>query len=36
LVFVTKYRKKVFRKGHYDAMKTIFAEFCRDFEAELA
>ncbi len=35
LVFVTKYRKKIFRKGHYDAMRTIFAEVCRDFGAEL-
>jgi putative transposase len=35
LVFVTEYRKKIFRKEHYDAMKTIFAEVCRDFEAEL-
>lgn len=35
LVFVTKYRKKIFRKEHYDAMKMIFAEVCRDFEAEL-
>jgi putative transposase len=24
-----------FREWHYDAMKTIFAEVCRDFEAEL-
>jgi putative transposase len=35
LVFVTKYRKKVFQNKHYDAMKTIFSEVCRDFDAEL-
>ena len=35
LVFVTKYRQKIFRKAHYDALKTIFAGVCRDFEAEL-
>jgi REP-associated tyrosine transposase len=35
LVFVAKYRKKVFSKIHYDAMKAIFSEVCRDFESEL-
>src|SRR5208337_1370680 len=35
LVFITKYRKKIFQKIHIDAMRTIFSDTCRDFEAEL-
>jgi putative transposase len=35
LVFVTKYRRNVFRKEHLEAMHTILASVCRDFEAEL-
>ena len=35
LVFVTKYRKPVFKKEHLDSLKKIFAKVCRDFEAEL-
>jgi len=35
LVFVTKYRRNVFRKEHLDAMQAILASVCRDFEAEL-
>lgn len=37
LVFVTKYRKKVFSKKHLKYMKEIFEKICReDFECELA
>ncbi|MGT2492860.1 IS200/IS605 family transposase [Cupriavidus basilensis] len=35
LVFVTKYRRNVFKKEHLDAMQLILANVCRDFEAEL-
>jgi len=35
LVFVTKYRRKVFTKAILDDMRTIFESVCRDFEAEL-
>ncbi|MDD3581616.1 MAG: IS200/IS605 family transposase [Desulfobacca sp.] len=35
LVFVTKYRKKVFTTAVLKAMQDIFAKVCRDFEAEL-
>lgn len=35
LVFVTKYRKKVFTKQILKHLKTIFANVCNDFEAEL-
>lgn len=35
LVFVTKYRRKVFQKEHIEALKTIFEKVCTDFEAQL-
>lgn len=35
LVFVTKYRKKVFTKEILGDMKAVFEEICRDFEADL-
>jgi putative transposase len=35
LVFVTKYRKKVFSKAILDDIKTIFHKVCQDFEAEI-
>jgi putative transposase len=35
LVFVTKYRRKVFTRAALDALKPIFSKVCRDFEAEL-
>ena len=35
LVFVTKYRKRVFEKQHFETMKEIFRKVCGDFEAEL-
>ena len=35
LVFVTKYRRKVFTQGILDAMRGIFEDVCRDFQAEL-
>ena len=35
LVFVTKYRRGVFTKEILEALKAIFAEVCKDFEAEL-
>ena len=35
LVFVTKYRKKIFKKKHLEAMKPIFEKVCSNFESEL-
>lgn len=35
LVFVTKYRRRVFMKATLGAMRPIFESVCRDFEAEL-
>jgi putative transposase len=35
LVFVTKYRRKVFSKDMLDDMRGVFASVCSDFEAEL-
>ena len=35
LVFITKYRKKVFTKSVLNSMKTIFDKVCSDFEATL-
>src|SRR5512147_1915324 len=35
LVFVTKYRRSVFSKTHYDAMRDIFSSVCGDFGASL-
>jgi len=35
LVFVTKYRKKIFNREHIDALKIIFEKVCGDFESEL-
>ena len=35
LVFVSKYRRKVFSKQTLEHMKEIFQNVCRDFEAEL-
>ena len=35
LVFVTKYRRKVFQKHHYEAMRKVFDKVCKDFEATL-
>ena len=35
LVFVTKYRKKVFKKVHLEAMSDIFNSVCDDFESTL-
>jgi putative transposase len=35
LVFVTKYRKKVFTAKSLDALKSVFDTVCVDFEAEL-
>ena len=35
LVFVTKYRKKVFKKAHLKAMSDIFNSVCNDFESTL-
>jgi putative transposase len=34
LVFVTKYRKKIFSKTHIEAMRKIFGKVCADFDAE--
>ncbi len=35
LVFVTKYRRKVFTKAILDEMRGIFKKVCKDFEAVL-
>ena len=35
LVFVTKYRKKVFDEQHYESMKTYFEKVCGDFNVSL-
>lgn len=35
LVFVTKYRKRVFSKAMFKFMKLTFSEICQRFEAEL-
>ena len=35
LVFVTKYRREVFTKEVIDDLRLVFANVCRDFEAEL-
>ena len=35
LVFVTKYRRKVFNKTHLNYMRDIFIAVCENFEAEL-
>jgi len=35
LVFVTKYRRKVFTPAAPDDLRTIFASVCADFESEL-
>lgn len=35
LVFVTKFRRNVFKAEHLEAMQTILASVCKDFEAEL-
>jgi len=35
LVFVTKYRKKIFTKEILESLKSIFANVCEDFEVEL-
>jgi len=35
LVFVTKYRRKVFTKEILDDLRNIFSCVCADFEAEL-
>ena len=35
LVFVTKYRRGVFKNEHMAAMQGIMASICKDFEAQL-
>ena len=35
LVFVTKYRRGVFKAEHMAAMQNIMASICKDFEAQL-
>jgi putative transposase len=35
LVFVTKYRHRIFTKAVLDDLHTIFSKVCEDFEAEL-
>ena len=36
LVFVTKYRNKIFDADALNRLKTIFEKVCRDFEGQLA
>ena len=36
LVFVTKYRRKVFNKEILEDLRLIFSKVCQDFEAELS
>ena len=35
LVFVTKFRKNVFKPEHLEAMQPILAKVCQDFDAQL-
>ena len=35
LVFVTKYRRRVFDRAAIEALRVIFTGICRDFEAQL-
>lgn len=35
LVFVTKYRRGVFRQEHLDRLHRILGDVCKDFDAEL-
>jgi putative transposase len=35
LVFVTKYRKKIFTKQHLDFLSDVFKKICSDFECRL-
>jgi putative transposase len=35
LVFVTKYRRKIFTKQVFEELRTIFTNICTDFEAHL-
>lgn len=35
LVFVTKYRRKIFNHEHLEEMKLIFTRVCQSFESEL-
>ena len=35
LVFIPKYRKRIFTKEHIDYMKEIFTNICDNFESEL-
>lgn len=36
LVFVTKYRRHVFKKQHLERLQEIFAKVCTDFDCKLA
>ena len=35
LVFVTKYRGRIFNTEHLDSLETLFRRVCADFESEL-
>ena len=35
LVFVTKYRRQLFQKKHYEAMTSVFTDVCQNIEAKL-
>ena len=35
LVFITKYKKCIFEKHHFDYMKKIFSKTCEDFDSKL-
>ena len=36
LVFVTKYRKKIFDQRHINYLRDVFSKVCKDFDAELS
>lgn len=35
LVFVTKYRGRIFSSAHLETLETLFRKVCQDFEVEL-
>ncbi|MGL4638285.1 MAG: transposase [Shewanella sp.] len=35
LIFITKYRGKVFHNGHLETLKGLMVKVCADFEAKI-
>ena len=35
LVFITKYRRNIFKKDHLKTMRSVFEKICKDFEVHL-